>query len=89
MPQLNENDLERTIIEHDNGFTMVNKRLIKWARNEPYVLPTQCEKVFYSEFPSKLGWSFFVRHDPRKRLVKYNVMEEEDTEELKDDVDDD
>ena len=47
--QLNENDPERTVIEHDNGFTMVNTRLIERAGNEPYVLPSQCEQVFYSE----------------------------------------
>ena len=68
---------------------MVNTRLIERARNEPYVLPSQCEQVFYSEVPGKPGWSFVVRHDPRGRPVKYNVVEEEDTEELEDDVDDD
>ena len=87
--RLNENVPERTIIEHDNVFTMVNTRLIKRARNEPYVLLSQCEQVFYSEVPGKPGWSFVVRHDPRGRSIKYNVVEEKDTKELEDDVDDD
>jgi hypothetical protein len=46
-----------------------------------YVLPSQCEHVFYSEVLRRGGWSFFVRYDPRGRLVKYNVVEEDDIEE--------
>ena len=41
------------------------------------VLPSQCEQVFYSEVPSKVGWSYIVRYNPRGRPVKYNVVEEE------------
>ena len=72
--RLNQHDPYRTIIEHDNEFTMVNKRLFEPGA-EPYVLPSHCEQVFYSEVPSKAGWSFVVRHDPMGRLVKYNVPE--------------
>jgi hypothetical protein len=73
-----ECDPERTIIEHDNGFTMVNTREFE-PGTEPYVLPSQCEKVFYSEVPGKAGWSYVVRYDPRGRLVKYNhVTKDED-----------
>ena len=80
----------RTIIEQDNGFSMVNTRLFK-PGTEPYVLPSQCEQVFYSEAPGKQGWSFFVRHDPRERLIKYNLQEgnEEGLEEEDDDEDHD
>ena len=37
---LNQHDPDRTIIEHYNGFTMVNTRLID-SRTEPYFLPRQ------------------------------------------------
>ena len=40
-----EHDPERTIIEHDNGFTMVNIRASELGV-EPCVLPSQCEQVF-------------------------------------------
>jgi hypothetical protein len=49
-----------------------------------YVLPSQCEQVFYSEVPGKVGWSYIVRYDPRGRPVKYNVPEEDDIEEEED-----
>ena len=53
---------------------------------DPYVLQSQCEHVFYLEVLGKAGWSFVVRHDPRGRLIKYNIekgnkevnLEEED-----------
>ena len=70
--QLNQRDPDKTIIEHDNGFTMVNTRLFE-PGTKPYVLPSQCEQVFYYEVPGRGGWSFSMRHDPRGRLVKYNV----------------
>ena len=81
---MHECDPERTIIEHDNGFTMVNTREFELGTN-PYVLPSQCEQVFYSKVPSKAGWSYIVRYDPRGRLVKYNhVIEDEDNNEEED-----
>ena len=40
--RMNKHDLERTLIEHANGFTMVNTREIE-PGIEPYVLPSQCE----------------------------------------------
>ena len=70
--RLNQRDPDKTIIEHDNGFTMVNTRLFG-PGTEPYVLPSQCEQLFYSEVPGKAGWSFVVRHNPRGRLLKYNL----------------
>jgi hypothetical protein len=49
---------------------------------EPYVLPSQCEQLFYSEVPGKASWSYVVRYDPRGRPVKYNhVVEDEDNNE--------
>ena len=53
---------------------MVNTSLFE-PGTEPYVLPSQCEHVFYFEVPGKAGWSFVVRHDPRGRSVKYNLEE--------------
>ena len=50
--RLNKHDTDRTIIEHDNGFTMVNTRSFE-PGIDPYVLPSQCEHVFYSEVPGK------------------------------------
>jgi hypothetical protein len=67
--RMHERDPERTITEHDNGFTMVNTRAFK-PGTEPYVLPSQCEKVFYSKVPSKASWSYVVRYDPRGRLLR-------------------
>jgi hypothetical protein len=79
--RMHERDPERTVIENDNGFTMVNTRAFE-PGTEPYVLPSQCEQVFYLEVPSKVGWSYVVRYDPRGRLVKYNhVVEDEDNNE--------
>ena len=66
--QMHERDPERTVIEHTNGFTMVNTRAFE-PGTKPYVLPSQCEQVFYSEVPSKGGWSYVVRYDPRGRPV--------------------
>ena len=86
--RLNRNDPDRTVIEHDSGFTMINTRSFEPVGDELYVLPSQCEQVFYFGVPHKLGWSFVVRHDPRGRPVKYNVMEEEDIEEAQDEVND-
>jgi hypothetical protein len=40
--RIHEHDSERTVIEHDNGFTMVNTRAFE-PGTEPYVLPSQCE----------------------------------------------
>ena len=85
---MNQRDPNRNIIEHDNGFTMVNTRLFE-PGTEPYVLPSQCEQVFYSKVPGKASWSFVVRHNPRGRMVKYNLddgneegsLEEEDDDE--------
>ena len=51
---------------------MVNTRLFELGI-EPYVLPSQCEQVFYSKVPGKVGWSFVVRHDLSGRPVKYNL----------------
>ena len=86
--RLNRTDTDRTVIEHDSGFTMINTSSFEPIGDEHYVLPSQCEKVFYFGIPHKLVCSFFVRHDPRGRLVKYNVMEEEDIEEAQDKVND-
>jgi hypothetical protein len=80
---MNECDPDRTVIEHANGFTMVNTRTFE-PGTKTYVLPSQCEQVFYSEVPGKAGWLYIVRYDPRGRPVKYNVPEEDDIEEEED-----
>jgi hypothetical protein len=83
--RINERDPERTVIQHDNGFTMVNTKTFEPGL-ESYVLPSQCEQVFYCEVPDKPGWSFVVRYDPRGMSVKYNVPEEDDIQELEGDT---
>ena len=47
---------------------------------EKYVLPSQCEHVFYVHVLGKEGWSYVVKYDHRGRLVKYNVEEGEEIE---------
>ena len=54
---------------------MVNTRTFEPGL-ESYVLPSQCEQVFYCEVPGKPGWSFVVRYDPTWRPVKHHVHEE-------------
>ena len=83
---MNERDTKRTVIDHSNGFTMVNTRALELG-TKPYVLPSQFEQVFYLEVPSKAGWSYIVRYDPRGRSVNYNVVEEEDNVEEEGDAD--
>ena len=73
---MNQRDPDRTVIEHANGFTMINTRFLESRTSKPYVLPSQCEQVFYLEVPGRMGWSFVIRHDPRGRPVKYNIVEE-------------
>ena len=85
---MNQRDPDRIVIEHANGFTMVNTRLLESRTSGPYVLPSQCEHVFYSEAPGRMGWSFVIRHDPRGRLVKYNLEEDKEGVEEEDDVED-
>ena len=51
--RLNQNDPDRTIIQHDNGFTMINTRSFEPVGDDPYVIPSQCEQVFYSKVPHK------------------------------------
>ena len=85
--QLKQCDPNRTIIEHDNGFNMVNTRLFEPGMY-PYVLPIQCEQVFYSEFPGKAGQSFVVRHDPRGRPVKYNLDDGNEEGSMEEEYDD-
>ena len=74
---MNEHDPERIVIEHANGFTMVNTRALE-PSTQPYVIPSQCEQVFYLEVIRKSGWSYIVRYNPRGILTKYNALEEED-----------
>ena len=66
-------DLERTVIEHANGFTVLNTRALE-PGTKPYVIPSQCEQDFYSEVLGKAGWSYTVRYDPRGRPIKYNEL---------------
>ena len=84
---MHERDPERTVIEHANGFFMVNTREFE-PSIEPYVLPSQCEQVFYSKVPSKAGWAYVFRYAPRERPVKYTHVDDEDNHEEKDDDDD-
>ena len=80
---MNERDPNRTIILHDNRFTMVNTSSFE-PRKYTYVLPSQCGQVINSKALSRVGWSFIVRYDPRGRLVNYSVAEEDNIEEEED-----
>jgi hypothetical protein len=51
---INEHEPEIIVIQHENVFTMVNTRTFEMGL-EIYVLPSQCEKVFYCEAPDKPG----------------------------------
>ena len=55
---------EKIVSNHTNGFVVINT-----SRYEPNtelgVLPTQREHVFYTQVPSRVGWSFVVRFNPR------------------------
>ena len=84
---MHECDPERTIIEHANGFTMDNTRAFE-PGIDPYVLPSKCEQVFYSEVLGKAGLSYVVRYNPRGIPVKYNHVDGEDNHEEEDDDDD-
>jgi hypothetical protein len=81
--QMNECDLEKTVIEIVNGFTMVNTRTFE-SCTKTYVVPSQCEQVIYSKVPGILGWSYIFIYDPRGSLIKYNVPGEDDIEEGED-----
>ena len=82
---MNEHDLDRTSIEHDNGFTMVNIGSFE-PRIDCYCNLSQCEHVFYSKVLRRGSWPFVVRYDPRGRPVKYNLVEEYDDAEEQLDV---
>ena len=77
---MTKHDLDRTDIKHANKFTMVNTRNFE-PGSQPYVLPRQCDQVFYSEVPGRVGWSYVVIYDPRGRPIKYNLLEQEHIEE--------
>ena len=59
---MHECDPERIVIEHANGFTMVDTKEFE-SGTVTYVLPSQCEQVFYSKLPGKASWSYVVRFD--------------------------
>ena len=73
-------------IDHDSGFTMMNTTMYE-SNLETCALPSQYEKVFYSEVLGKPSWSYIVRYDPRGRPIKYNPLEEEDNVEEEGDAD--
>ena len=54
MLRLNQRDPDKTIIEHGNGFTMVNTRLFE-PGTKPYLFPSQCGHVFYSKVLGRGG----------------------------------
>jgi len=73
-------DYERIVIDHDNGFTMINTTRYE-LNTKPCVLPSQCEEVFYSQVLCRSSWSFVVIFDPRGRSVKYIFCKEDVHEE--------
>jgi hypothetical protein len=68
---------ERTVIQHANGFPMIKTTMFERG-HDCYVFPSQCEQVFYSNVPGERDWLFFIRYDPRGRLIKYTHLHEED-----------
>ena len=74
---MNECDPKRTVIEHANGFTMVNIRALE-PSTDPYVLPSQCEQIFCLDVLGNASWAYIVKYDPRGIPMKYNIVEEED-----------
>ena len=46
---------------------MVNTRELE-PGIDPYVLPSQCEQVFYSEVPGKENFSYIIRYDPIENI---------------------
>jgi hypothetical protein len=81
---MHENDEERTVIQHANGFLMIKTTIFE-KTNDHYFFPSKCEQSFYSKVLGKRDCSFVVRYDPRGRPVKYTIDEEDDIEE-EDDV---
>jgi len=66
---------ERTIIDHENGISMINTTMYK-LDTKPYILPTQCENVFVSRVLGRASWLYVVRFDPRGRPIKYIFSKE-------------
>ena len=81
---MNERDLDKIVIEHANGFFMINTSLFELG-TQPFVLPNQCEQVFYSQVLNKIGQSYVVRYEPRGRPAKHIAPKEVDNEEYKKD----
>lgn len=77
---MNEREPKRIVIEHANGFTMINTRLLELSI-KLYVLPIQCKQGFDPQVPNKIDYSCVVRYEPKGRSVKYIVIEEYDNEE--------
>ena len=69
---MNEHDPDRIVIQLANEFTMFNTQNVEKGSN-PYVLPNQCEHVFYSVVSGRAGCSYVVRWYPRGREIKYIV----------------
>jgi hypothetical protein len=68
---------ERTIIDHDNGFAMINTTRYDLSTN-PCVLTSECEQEFYSCVLGRVGWLFVVIFCPRGRPIKYVPGEDEE-----------
>ena len=68
-------DDEMIVIDHDNGLAMINTHRCE-TNTYYYILPNQCEHVFFLEVPGREGWSFVVSFNLRGRPVKYIFLEE-------------
>lgn len=63
-------DNNRGLVPKDEfGFTLVNfERLLytsEHASNEPFILASQAQQVFYVQDPTKEGWSIAIKMKPR------------------------
>ena len=82
---MNEQDHNITIIEHINGFAMINTWLLELGI-DAFVLSNQCEKSFYSKVPSKASWSHVIGYHQRGIPIKYTLSKKD---EIKEDQQDD
>ena len=45
-------------------------------RQSPMFFQVNVNMYFTQEVLGRMGWSFVIRHDPRGRPIKYNIVEE-------------
>ena len=74
---------EKTIFQHNNGFSMINTSRFEATSEPSYVFPNQCDQMFLIPNLEQPGWSFAIDYDPRGRRVTF-VPDVEDHDLLED-----